>query len=158
METNMLVFMDGSEERCKAIQYLSERIRPTDEIKITLLTVLDFALTPEASRFEACRVQPKSRLSRWSALHGEFTVMKEVFEKANNALTEVGVKPENISTKYKAKENGVLLDIIEEIEQGGYDTVVIGHKCLSRTKRLLTGSICRGLISRIRSASIWIVP
>jgi len=158
MVTNMLVFMDESDDRFKAIQYLSRRIEPTDQVKITLLTVLDFTLTPGAARFETCRVQPKSRFARWNALQGEFSIMKEIFEKANNVLTEVGVKGENISVKYKAKETGTVSDILAEIEEGGYDTVVIGHKCLSKTRQFLTGSICKGLVSRVSSACIWIVP
>ena len=158
MVTNMLVFMDESDDRFKAIQYLSRRIEPTDQVKITLLTVLDFTLTPGAARFERCRVQPKSRFSRWNALQGEFIIMKEIFEKANDVLTEVGVKGENISVKYKAKETGIVTDILAEIEEGGYDTVVIGHTCLSKTRQFLTGSICKGLVSRVSSACIWIVP
>jgi nucleotide-binding universal stress UspA family protein len=158
MVTNMLVFMDETDARFKGIQYLRNRIQPTDEVKITLLAVLDFTLNPEAARFETSRVQPKKRRSKWRDLEREFVMMKGVFEKANTILTEAGVKPENIAIKYRPKENGVVPDILAEIEEGGYDTIVIGHKCLSKSRQFLTGSICKGLISRVSSACIWIVP
>jgi nucleotide-binding universal stress UspA family protein len=109
-------------------------------------------------RIEAFGVDSRKKRSLMGKVQAEVTSMETVFDRATQLLTTAGLKPEDISTKFKVKENGVAQDIISELEQGDYDIVVIGRRGLSKLKGFLLGSVSSTVVCRVKCATIWIVP
>ena len=157
MEANMLIAMDASERAYRCVDFVGRVLRQTDDVRVTLLCILDSPIS-SGVRLEALSTDMRRRMSRLNRAQAEVDAVQAVFNRATQALLSAGVRAENITTKFKVKENGVAEDIRMEVEDGAYDVVVIGRRGLSRLKSVLWGSVSNSLVCRIKCAAIWVVP
>jgi nucleotide-binding universal stress UspA family protein len=52
---------------------------------------------------------------------------------------------------------GVARDILNELEEGAYGTVIIGRRGISKAEQFLLGSVSNKIIQNAKNCSVWII-
>lgn len=159
MKKKLLVAVDESENAMKAVEYVAGTMG--EGVQITLYHVL-----PKA---------PAKGIEKEKILVGHHPVFKEgvdafrawieqrratmepVMDKAKRVLTSAGVDQNNIEVKIEQGKEGVARDILNELQQGKYDTVVLGRRGLSGIKAFLLGSVSTKVLHHARGCAVWVV-
>jgi nucleotide-binding universal stress UspA family protein len=124
MFLNILVAIDGSPSSMRAVEQAVDLAR-SENSKLTLITV-----APTVDRFlPLAGVSPtamKAELERWAA--------DTLAQAAASMPADVGAH--RIQLYGDPGER-----IVEELERGGYDLIVLGSRGLGRTREILLGSV-----------------
>lgn len=83
--------------------------------------------------------------------------LEPAFDEAAAVLTAGGVDPSRIEKKVVSGAGNAGNDIIDEAEKGGYDTIVIGRRGLSRVEEFLMGRVSSRVISLAKAKTVWVV-
>lgn len=73
-------------------------------------------------------------------------------------LETVGVEPSKISTKRTTESYTRAGDILKEAREGGYGTIVMGRRGLSKVGEFLMGRVTHKVLNRAEGLAVWIVP
>jgi nucleotide-binding universal stress UspA family protein len=129
----VLIAMDGSEHAAMAAVYAADMLPPQRDLSVTLIHILN-----DASESNRDRVQ-------------------SVLEEAQALLVEAGVSRERITIQVRKRQEGVARDILKEIDSGGFGTVVVGRRGVSRTEQFLFGSVSSKILQNARGCTVWLV-
>ena len=80
-----------------------------------------------------------------------------MFDEAKGVLTGSGFDPERISTKIITGARSRAAAIVQEARDGGYGTIVVGRRGLSRVRDFLMGRVSNKLISLAKNQAVWVV-
>jgi nucleotide-binding universal stress UspA family protein len=155
VSAKILIAIDASDTSFKVVRYTSRLVRQTGDIKITLFTVLPGLSFPERFLDEAMKRKHQVKAKQY--FDQESKRMHELFENAKTPLIEAGINPESITTKFVFVKAGIARDIIEEIKKGGYDTVILGRRGLSKIHEFFIGSVSQKLLQYAKDFTVWIV-
>lgn len=72
-------------------------------------------------------------------------------------LTQSGLAENHIETRIKPVGRGIALDIIDEAQTGGFNTIVVGRRGLSKVKSLLLGSVSSTIVEKAEGLTVWVV-
>jgi len=75
-----------------------------------------------------------------------------------NSLEKAGVAPEKISTKRTLGSYTRAGDILTEAQDGGYGTIVMGRRGLSKVHEFIMGRVTNKVLHRAQGFAVWIVP
>jgi len=138
----ILVALDTSEEGMGTVDYLGTMVDGTDW-GITLFHVirgLDFVL-PETGEI----------------LQDIEGAVKALLEQAVGRLEKAGLRPEQISTKTASGVTSRAKAIVEEAKNGGYGTIVVGRRGLSRVEEFFMGSVSSKVMQLAQEMAVWVV-
>ena len=82
----------------------------------------------------------------------------QMFDKYTESLKRSGVVKARISSKHTFPSYSRAGDILREAENGGYGTIVLGRRGLSKPPEFLMGGITSKVLSRAKGFAVWIVP
>ena len=152
----ILVAVDTSEEAMRTVAYLGTMVDGTD-LKVTLFHVI--------RRFDLGSQRYNASLSLHEEWEGE--VRKEfleaersteaVFHKAVGHLEKAGVEGDRISTKIVTGVASRAKAIVEEAKNGGYGTIVVGRRGLSRVEEFFMGRVSKKVIQLSQEMAVWVV-
>jgi nucleotide-binding universal stress UspA family protein len=152
----ILVALDTSEEAMRTVDYLGTMVDGTD-LKVTLFHVI--------RRFDLGSQRYDASLSLHEEWEGE--VRKEfleaersteaVFQKAVGHLEKAGVEGDRISTKIVTGAASRAKAIVEEAKNGGYGTIVVGRRGLSRVEEFFMGRVSKKVIQLAQEMAVWVV-
>ena len=80
-----------------------------------------------------------------------------VFNEAENRLIRAGFIPGRVTTKLITKVGSRARAIIEEAEQGGYGTIVMGRRGMSVIEEFFMGRVSNKVIHLAKEKAVWIV-
>ena len=83
--------------------------------------------------------------------------MGRFFAEATNLLVQVGVRPEQIKSKFGVKKGEIAPAILEEVELSHYETLVVGRRGLSRMREFFLGSISTELVREAQGCAVCVV-
>jgi nucleotide-binding universal stress UspA family protein len=83
--------------------------------------------------------------------------VREMMTVACSLLKEKGIPEQMIRTDIRKKKEGVARDILREIAEGGYGTVVVGRRGISRTQQFLFGSVSNKIVHNARGCTVMVV-
>ena len=138
----ILVALDTSEEGMGTVDYLGTMVDGTDW-GITLFHVirgLDFVL-PETGEI----------------LQDIEGAVKALLEQAVGRLEKVGLRPDQISTKTASGVASRAKAIVEEAKNGGYGTIVVGRRGLSRLEEFFMGSVISKVMQLASEFAVFVV-
>jgi len=138
----ILVALDTSEEAMGTVDYLGTMVDGTD-LKVTLFHVirgLDFVL-PETGEI----------------LQDIEGAVEDFLEQAVGRLEKAGLRPDQISTKTASGVASRANAIVEEAKTGGYGTIVVGRRGLSRVEEFFMGSVSSKVMQLAREMAVWVV-
>lgn len=171
MEQKILLALDGSENSTKAVKYLGDMIHGCEGFHITIFHVVGIppelmehggaekggATQPDRERLLAEELQENQRKWREQVLE---KVEKEIFAPAKRILGDRGFQGALSTIETKVAINShpdVALAIIEEIDDDGYATIVIGKRGRSKIKEFLLGGVTCKVIHHIQGCTVWVV-
>ena len=156
MPRKILVAVDESKNSMNAVKYVAKGMEKTGTV--TLFSVLPDATA--ACGLDSPSLTPIFRKSKQAFCAIEDTKkdsVKAFMEKAKQALIQAGFPSKNIAVKIRKKKVGIARDILKEVEQGKYTTLVIGRRGLSGIKQFLLGSVSNKIIQLAKKVSVIVV-
>ncbi len=155
----MMVAIDDSEGSWKAVDYVGQQFAGVDDLKITLFHVLagfppqfwdDGHLLTEEEK--ATR---KIVIEKW--LSNQKYILEPLFKRAIEKLTAIGVRREQIETKFISESIDVIPQcILAEAKAGGYQTLVIG-RCGRAIRHFLLGSTANTIVNAGAGIAVCVV-
>jgi nucleotide-binding universal stress UspA family protein len=150
---NVLIGIDSSDNALRAVEHAGFMLSGTN-CSVTL-----FHTYRNLRRFlpkEVIEAVPNSELEAiWYQMAG-----KEVLpymNKAKDILVSAGLDGTRISSRMVEGSRSAADDIIEEAQNTGCGTIILGRRGLTGLKELLMGSVTRKIISNSRGMTIWII-
>lgn len=129
----VLIAMDGSENAAMGAAYAADMLSGHEHVQITILHIK----TEESEQYA--------------------DQIREMMEITKNLFKEKAIPENAITVLIKNQKNGVAEDILDAISTGGYGTVVVGRRGISRTKQFLFGSVSNKIIQNARNCTVWMV-
>lgn len=129
----VLIAMDGSENAAMGAAYAADMLSGHEHVQITILHI-----KTEESEHYADQI-------------------REMMEITQKLFKEKAIAENAITVLIKNQKNGVAGDILDAISTGGYGTVVVGRRGISRTKQFLFGSVSNKIIQNAKNCTVWMV-
>jgi len=129
----VLIAMDGSENAAMGAAYAADMLSEREDFQITILHIK----TEESERYA--------------------DEIREMMQIIQILFKERAIPESTITVMVKNQKNGVAGDILDEISTGGYGTVVVGRRGISRTKQFLFGSVSNKIIQNAKNCAVWVV-
>lgn len=150
MMTKMLIATDLSENSLKAVNYVGEMIRCHDSAQITLLHVIREPSPDIVSDAGARSLYVEN--TRAEALR--------VLEKIGRCLAAKGISENRINLRILVcrRPVGTAEFILQEQEAGGYGTIVVGRRGISKREAFLFGSVSATVVREAKRCVVWVVP
>ncbi len=158
---NVLIAVDGSRNSLRAVEYAGRVFAPNPEARLVLFHIL-----PAVSRMNLDKKEVKTIDTRraerpdlaglYWRLEDEKRISK-FFGEAAEVLTQAGVQPEQIKSKFSVKKGEIADAILEEVELGHYETLVLGRRGLSRVREFFMGSVSTELVREARGCAVCVV-
>ncbi|MDD4649947.1 MAG: universal stress protein [Desulfoplanes sp.] len=157
----ILIAVDSSENSKRAVSYVGDLLGDTPDILITLLYI---ERPPDRDTY--------ADDTAWkAAAHAKEKNIQIFLDEARGMLEHKGVAEERIAEKYvvscksgihePSEDCSVGISIAEEIlrvqKEGGFGTIVIGRRGVSRTEEFLYGSVSTSVMHKARVGTIWVV-
>ena len=160
MKTNILIAVDWSKSAMNGVQYVADLLKNQQDVSVTLLHV--FNPYPYAPPFDAAPLESRGNFEHekkaWEATereHGE-----KCLARAKTMLTTAGFTEQQIQTKNIKPiqpEYDTAEEILNESEQGNYNTIVLGKRGLSRVQVFLTGSVTEKIVRHAKGHAVWVI-
>jgi 2,4-dienoyl-CoA reductase (NADPH2) len=129
----ILIAMDGSENATMAAAYAADMLANRTDVTITLFHIK----TDESIKDESG--------------------IKEMMDIARSILIKAGIPEKAINIEIRQKKAGMGNDILNEIVEAGYGTVVVGRRGVSRANQLLFGSVSNKIVQNTKDCTVWVV-
>jgi len=147
----ILVAVDGSENSAKAVNYLAEfGFNPPAEI--SLCHVIRGRESFGAPVFEFDQ-EIEFRLEE-SLKEG----LAQMFADYGECLIKAGISSQRISAKCITRSFSRAGDLVREAHQGGYGTIVMGRRGISKVREFLMGRVTTKVLNGAEGLAVWIVP
>lgn len=144
----ILIAVDASENARRAVEYAGEIIGKTKGFEITLLHV---AKLPERDTF------PDDEAWKAKRFEMEADIMA-FFKEARGILEIKGVDKNAISERYvEAIGPSISHQILTEQETGGFGTVVVGRRGVSKEEEFLFGSVSNRIVHYAKNCTVWVI-
>jgi nucleotide-binding universal stress UspA family protein len=155
----MLLTVDASTEAMKTVEYVGSMIGTAGPFDITLFHAIrgmDIFLQGFGDSYLLTHDQEwLDRVDR--ELERAEEEILAAFEAARQKLTKAGVPAERVSQKVIKEVASRAGAIVDEAEQGGYDTIVVGRRGLTRIQEFFMGRVSSKVIQLARSQTVWVV-
>lgn len=152
----ILVAVDASENSARAVEYVGIMVGATPGFEISLLYVERHperdTFPDDASWQEACREEEKN--------------IRTFLSQAKAMLEGKGVSPDTVSIEYaktsrdgsqRGKGLSVAQHILKVHQDGGFGTVVVGRRGVSKAEEFLFGSVTTKIIHNAKDCTVWVV-
>jgi len=154
-----LVALDASEGAMLAVDYVAEFLGGSPNVEVGLLHVVKgFDILHQI----VGKSPPQAADKAWQeGLEKELEEagkgMESVFADATKRLLRAGLAPARINEKMVRGSSSPAGVILEEAEQGGYDTIVVGRRGLSRVQEFFMGRVSNKIIQLAKDKTVWVV-
>lgn len=149
--TRVLCAVDGSDGSLKAVDHLAFMLSGNPQCTVTLFHVgalLANYCTLDFSQEEAAEIEGE-------LIRGEEVCLDDFYARAQRALSEAGLDPDQVETKSVEGRMGVPGAILDEVRRGDYGTVVVGRRGESRS--FFLGHVSDKVVARCNEAAVWVV-
>lgn len=135
----VLVAVDGSPCATRAVRFVGDMLGPLTDYQVRLVHVVRNA--SDQGLLEA----------------NGFIGTDTVFKAATDILIASGIVPQNISTKAITGAVSRAGAIVSTAEKGGWGTIVVGRRGLSRVRDFFMGRVSNKVVHAGRMDTVWIV-
>jgi len=150
----ILVALDGSENALRAVDHVSFIVEScrSDQIQVLLLNTWPGLVT-----LTGPRLIPNLSSFNSSAQDTHKKKMESYLDQAENMLLEAGLPAQRIKKKICWRCSDISKSILSEAEKGGYGTIVLGRRGISKAQEFFMGSISTKVIQLAGEKAVWIV-
>lgn len=149
MENKILIAVDLSENSLKAVEYVGAMTSCHPAVQITLLHVIKEP-SPDIMPDE------KQRQSHVERVRAEVLTL---MEQAAKRLTSMGIPEKHVKVKIQTCKIPVTISelILHEQKCGGYGTIVIGRRGVSKREEFLFGSVSNSVMREAKCCAVWVI-
>ena len=160
MQNKILIAVDQSENAMKAVEYAAGILGKNAHV--TLFHVFYKAPPEEIEKDEFLmqnhHVLFKERIDELRAwLEKKRKSIEGVLEKAKGILVAAGIDEKNIRIRIQERTESEARDILRELKEGGYGTVVVGRRGLSGARGFFSGSVSSKIVHHAENCAVWVV-
>jgi nucleotide-binding universal stress UspA family protein len=149
MPGKVLLALDESEGSMKAVDFVGSLWRGSNW-EVTLLHVVR-GFDIYEKRYEDIFDPAHER--EWI----EAYEIESVFEEAKAHLVTPGFSPDRVTTKVVPRAASRAGAILQEAQDGGYGTIVLGRRGLSKVWEFSMGRVCSKVVDLAREHAVWLV-
>jgi nucleotide-binding universal stress UspA family protein len=145
----VLVGVDGSEHGLNAVRYLAAVLGGSSNCKVHLMAVHLPTVLDDPDKQEKTKIRDlENRL-----------VLEQRLLEAYGILIEARLASENLSKEMVEADGhrGVGEVLMEAQSRGGYGTVVVGRRGLSKAEEFLFGSVSNTVMHQAVDCCVWVV-
>ena len=161
MQHNVLIAVDGSRNSLRAVEYAGRVFAPNAEARLVLLHVLPAISRTSLNREEIKAIDGrKAERPDLADLYWQLEDEKKMgrfFTEATNLLVQVGVQTEQVESKFGVKDGDIAPAVLEEVELGQYETLIVGRRGQSRMREFFLGGISTELVREAQGCAVCIV-
>jgi nucleotide-binding universal stress UspA family protein len=157
----ILLAVDASENAMRAVEYVGSIAAGCNGLEVQILCIERLPhrdIYPnEETWTEACKTTRAELMS--------------FMETAGRELVKLGVPQEAISDRYVtsclspftdmrptcSRGTGVAQEILAEVESGGFGTVVVGRRGVSKEEEFIFGSVSNKIVHSAKNCTVWVV-
>jgi nucleotide-binding universal stress UspA family protein len=149
MSDKFLVAIDLSKNSLKAVDYVAEVMSCHSGTDITLLNIIKEVsedLVPNREERRRAVEAARQETLRW-------------MEEASNRFTRRGIPEKQLHVKIQVCDSRVHVAelILLEQQKGGYGTVVIGRRGISKREEFIFGSVSNKVVHEARNCTVCVV-
>jgi nucleotide-binding universal stress UspA family protein len=144
----ILVAVDASENSSRAVDYVATIVAGSSGFHVELLHV---ARSPERDCFpdeDSWRTKCESEEQKVR------TFLAEAKGKLESAMVERGSTGESF---IRAEGPGVASGILKVQQEGGFGTVVVGRRGVSKAEEFMFGSVSTKIVHYARDCAVWVI-
>lgn len=146
---NILIAVDASDNARRAVDYAAQLLGQVSDARVTLLYI---ERAPGRDRFDT----EEAWLSQCRLEHERvFGFLKD----AREVLTRAGLPDAAISerTVLCSAEPSIAQTILDVQQEGGFGTLVVGRRGLTKGEEFLFGSVSTKLVHNAKNCAVWVV-
>jgi nucleotide-binding universal stress UspA family protein len=147
----IMVAMDSSEGALRAVDYVGEMVGGSD-VDITLIHAIRNIHTPQFP-IEVSFKPEEEKIY----LDKTYDEMQAAFETAKNRLAEAGVDESKIRARIIPSASSRSECIVSEARNGGYGTIVVGRRGLSKVMEFFMGRVSNKVLYLGKEMAVWVV-
>lgn len=154
-----MVALDASEGAMLAVDYLADTLGGLTAAEVTLLHVVrgfDIFHTTVGKPSPAVP-DKKWKESLEKELEEAGKGIEPVFAEATKRLLRAGLAPARINEKLVKGMGNPAGAIMEEAERGGYDTILVGRRGLSKVQEFFIGRVSNKIIQLAKDKTVWVI-
>jgi nucleotide-binding universal stress UspA family protein len=155
----VLMCMDNSGGAMLAADHLCSILKGASKCEVTLLHIVRAfsGIRKFMHEFFSSEEHKATVESIEEELKEAAKVLEPSLDKVQANLVAAGVDAQRINKKISSASGNAGVAIIEEAEKGGYDTIVVGRRGLSRTEEFLMGRVSNKVVHLAKEKTVWIV-
>jgi nucleotide-binding universal stress UspA family protein len=145
----ILIAVDLSKNSLRAVTYVGEMMSCHPSVQVTLLHIVR-----EPSR----DIESSSEVRRTHVERQKAEAL-QLMEEAGQLLIAAGIPEKRICVQIRVCSGPMRVTdiILAEQKGGGYQTVVVGRRGLSRKEEFLFGSVSSRVVQDARECTVWVV-
>lgn len=156
MTHKILVAVDGSAVSERALEYAAKMARNMEDSRLTILhvgepipiNVMEYDKLPGAGSWDEKLEKHRTEVENYEKQ--EAMADTEMFRYLKHRAEQLGLKPEQVETKFIADVQNVPTEIALEAERGGYEAICMGRPEHGSIKDFFIGSISDQVARRVK--------
>ncbi len=151
----ILLALDLSPHSRRAAEYVSRVAPQLQGCSVTALVVSSGI--PYSAGQEGIDSKEEPEVHGYEDHRKEVQEVETFLEEIRDLLLKGGLSPEALNLRIKPLGRGVALDILDEAQIAGCDTIVVGRRGLSTVQSLLMGSVSSTIVKNADGRAVWVV-
>lgn len=144
----ILVAVDEKPISLDAVNYVAAVLTGSSNCRVDLLAVL---APPNPDNFP----DEQSHAARSREIEQQ---LNQVLATGEQILLEAGLPREAVSSRLEQAQGRRVSDVILQVQtEGGYGTVVLGRRGLSKAEEFLLGSVSNAVMHQAADCCVWVV-
>ncbi|MBU1229220.1 MAG: universal stress protein [Proteobacteria bacterium] len=146
---NILISVDASDNALRAVEYAATILSATPGVRVTLLYI---ERAPNRDRFDT----EEAWLGQCKLDHQR---VFDFLKTARARLLDAGIPDAAMfeRTVLCSAEPSVAQTILDVQQEGGYGTLVVGRRGLTKGEEFLFGSVSSKLVHNAKNCAVWVV-
>ena len=154
----ILVAIDRSEGAIQALDYVADMVGGADR-EVTLIHVIrGFQIFHKGYEKSTIPGHGEGWIERANKDLEETTrEVEDLFRESEAKLVDAGFHPDKINSRVISDVASRAGTVVEEARQGGYGTIVVGRRGLSRVEEFFIGRVGNKILQLAREMAVWVV-
>jgi nucleotide-binding universal stress UspA family protein len=148
----ILVPIDSSPNSKRVLDHVAWLLTEAGPMAVTILHVLAPLIVRDVTLMWTGLAELESTIEQRLIDDAE-----EMLSQAKTYLMESDVPTFAIKTRLETRAAGVARTILKEAKEGGYGSIMIGRRGVSRTERFLFGSVSNKIVQQARDIAVWVI-
>lgn len=154
----VLISLDTSEWAMKAVDYVGSMLDGSESEVLLFHAVRGFDIFQRGSGKSFVPNHDKDWIERAEKELTEASkAIEPAFEAAEKRLVAAGLATNKVSHKVVTGVGSRAGAVVAEAQQGGFDTIVVGRRGLSRVQEFFMGRVSNKVIQMARKMAVWVV-